>query len=802
MSTLSDIYNNIKNPLDNLDTINKLISAYAKSQRHTATFSIEAGLYKKIIELNQNKDNSRIDMTDKEQFFVNKYNRWISSILSVNFNDEQMKKLGQAGIEFKQFQEYLKSVGRVNSFDDIEQLTSNPSFNEEYSWEVDGDDPNTSAWDHVKSKNINFGRENRINTKHRLYIGCQNQDIYKILNAFTQKCEAQNIPYYFKTPKFEEQRDDKIVIYADTENVANYIDILNEVGKEYPEIVSRSGQPPILTGKVNEWIGIGDEPPKDSKGNHSYNEIRAEVIDDGIEEALLESINAFKGQTVEYNGKTGNFNDLLKARVTSWIIDKKLNGAKDVDKQTKAKIKEQLGKSFGKGLNKLWAIKDKKTSSELNNFEEIFSINVDGNNIKIDTYDMDEIVKAMIPIMQQIDPKFVDNVKTKITEKCKQHGIDDTFCFQKGTKQRFETIDQQNTMKPKRETFEENVAKTQMRPSSEQLEEKKEMFASLADENVELTEEEKRMKFVNGFIQAYNDTEEEYQYETRVKDEKFNMQRVQEIIETNGLNRMLTSDLDGKWIGTPSDEDFKVQYSQKQVSAMARLLKSAELLTNNKKINPEGRNYLAEFTAIPDIEYKLKQMKNDFKDESSYMYELRQKARDNRANGTLPDFPATPAEIDESDTSWERGQGLKQEHGQSNTTTENENEKKMSNKRKIFENPVVQSEEENQQINANKRKMFEKQVDTKHGEEKYKKKIENLRASIKKEKVAKSDTNAKMDEINKRNELKRLNLRIQLGAILTAEEQQRRDMLEQEFKSKQKAKKKQQSQMQGHGMGR
>ena len=93
-----------------------------------------------------------------------------------------------------------------------------------------------------------------------------------------------------------------------------------------------------------------------------------------------------------------------------------------------------------------------------------------------------------------------------------------------------------------------------------------------------------------------------------------------------------------------------VQYSQKQVSAMARLLKVAQLLTESKKLNPDGRDYLEEFTNVPDIEYKLKQMWEDFKDKNSYMYDLRQRARDNRANGTIPSYPPTPAETEASDS--------------------------------------------------------------------------------------------------------------------------------------------------------
>lgn len=62
-----------------------------------------------------------------------------------------------------------------------------------------------------------------------------------------------------------------------------------------------------------------------------------------------------------------------------------------------------------------------------------------------------------------------------------------------------------------------------------------------------------KMKFVKGFIQAYDDAEEEYQYEKRANDDVMDMKRLQEIVETNGMNRMLIVDLDGKWIGRPDD---------------------------------------------------------------------------------------------------------------------------------------------------------------------------------------------------------------------------------------------------------
>lgn len=187
-----------------------------------------------------------------------------------------------------------------------------------------------------------------------------------------------------------------------------------------------------------------------------------------------------------------------------------------------------------------------------------------------------------------------------------------------------------------------------------------------------------KIKFIQGFIQAYDDTEEKYQYEKRASEEQLDIERVQEIIKTNGLNRMLTSDIEGKWLGTPQDKDFKVQYSQKQVSAMVQLLKAAQLLTDNKKLNTTSKNYLEEFSGVADIEYKLKQMKNDLKDNHSYMFELKNKAIENRISGNIPNFPKTDGEIDISTNSSNSGQVLKQEMG----ITQAQADEKQKNKYK------------------------------------------------------------------------------------------------------------------------
>ena len=69
------------------------------------------------------------------------------------------------------------------------------------------------------------------------------------------------------------------------DNLLKYINILQEIAKENPEIIQRCGKPPILTGKIDGWIGIGDEPPKKNGKNQSYNSLRADTRNPPVPQA-------------------------------------------------------------------------------------------------------------------------------------------------------------------------------------------------------------------------------------------------------------------------------------------------------------------------------------------------------------------------------------------------------------------------------------------------------------------------------------------------------------------------------------
>ena len=452
MGKLSEIYSSVENPLDKDGVLEKIISEYVTSSRPNLFSDGMPGIYGSLVKLNGNIDNSEVNYSDREAFFVKTYNKWIDSIISMP--KSQINHLEKSyHMDAGKLQEYFKSFGKVSSMQDIVKLKSNPLFDKAINgWEI------LDTWTHVKSQYISGRTEKKIQVKHRLYVGCQNQDMWKLAELFRSKCNEQELPFYFKVGASYD-RDDKMVIYADTKNLGEYVSVLQDIARENPEIVQRSGPPPMLTGKIDGWIGIGDEPPKTAdEKNQSFNGLRANIFENSIEEVMINELAEYKGRDVVYNGQQGKFNTLFKLKAAQTII-KRLNDNKDksfgklsqyglYDKDLSSNklrdlIMDYLGSNIQKGIDKLIEVKDIKGELAGSNNEEIFSIPTrDGKKISIDTYDMDQILRNMVPVMQQIDPNFMNKVRMNIQNRCKESGIDDTFCFQEGSKERFEKVDE------------------------------------------------------------------------------------------------------------------------------------------------------------------------------------------------------------------------------------------------------------------------------------------------------------------------------------------------------------------------
>lgn len=140
---------------------------------------------------------------------------------------------------------------------------------------------------------------------------------------------------------------------------------------------------------------------------------------------------------------------------------------------------------------------------------------------------------------------------------------------------------------------------------------------------------QRKMNWINEYVKDYNDTEAPTAYTVRTNCEDENIKRVLESIKT------------GKFIENFDNNAEKCKddpswYMGKVVPSMARLIKAAQSLTIDG-----GVNYVEKFTAIPEVNKILVQIRDD-----EYSKQIHNEAEKNRRTGNLPKYRRTRAEID------------------------------------------------------------------------------------------------------------------------------------------------------------
>jgi len=189
----------------------------------------------------------------------------IKSVKQPNFDNEMITRLIN-GLYEKSFYNYIQRQNRVENSGELDRQA------EQDLWQKKA--PGEQQQDSFRHMGYLGDIDYCIS---RLYINCNKSDLMTLANLFTEKCSVQKFPIYFKySTNNQSKRADQMVIYSNIDNLSDYIQILQEIAQEHPDIIERCGEPPLLTGKINEWIGIGDEP---AMSGTSYSEVRANIIE-------------------------------------------------------------------------------------------------------------------------------------------------------------------------------------------------------------------------------------------------------------------------------------------------------------------------------------------------------------------------------------------------------------------------------------------------------------------------------------------------------------------------------------------
>jgi len=194
--------------------------------------------------------------------------------------------------------------------------------------------------DYIASRKLD-GNTYDYKTDQRLYINCDFQDVYAIASKFIEKCEQHDLPFEFKfdTTERSKTRSDRMVFYSSNDNILEFFNILEEIAKENHDIKTRCGKPPIMTGVINEWIGIGAEPEQ-IKGTEqeSFGTKMAKQVQTQARKLLAETVLDNKNENIDVNGEQVRFSKV----VATTMIDETLN---QLGRKLDGRIKEYGDKS-------------------------------------------------------------------------------------------------------------------------------------------------------------------------------------------------------------------------------------------------------------------------------------------------------------------------------------------------------------------------------------------------------------------------------------------------------------------------
>ena len=421
------LYDKIKNPLDDEEVLEQLLQAYSEPSH----------FYNALTRRYSKNKQKYYSVDDSDALYASIFNKWKKEIISLTpYQCEWAIANGIYDKNIYKFIEFLKTVPDVKTKKEADAIL-NKNFEDKsmedamdkYRWDTYS---LGTGWNHINKRYITGRKNITPNIEHRLYLNVPLTEIHKMSEIFMDKCNRDNLPFYFKISDTS-IRDDSIVIYSNTKLLPNYLCILKEIEKEYPDLIKKCGRPPVLTGLVRNWIGYGSEPIKLS-GKESFNSTRSRLITNAFYKELIEWYKKNKNANVILNGKQISLLDYISRKTTTAKIEK-MNEIYDYCPQNAKYTKEEINsKDF---TRRVYNLLNTKIETIFNNFldckNESESIEISVNSrskTRIYSSDVIDQLRAFIVFISKNDPDFINRVRNRIKQEALKNGIDpNKYCF-------------------------------------------------------------------------------------------------------------------------------------------------------------------------------------------------------------------------------------------------------------------------------------------------------------------------------------------------------------------------------------
>ena len=260
-----NFFNEVKNPFLNNIHLMKSVYAFANSDINS---------FQDRLLSSQDSIMKHQDILEKNSmdYFMFLFQEWRKFILSISFQHFLLlKNKGIIEDDFLLLQKKLSSMNDISSIKDIYQDASLIPYYQKYGFFPKRD----GKWQIASTNFINPSPKDK---NIFFCINSKNYDTFKICRLFHKKCIKKRIPCYYQ---FQINSDiiDNIIIFSDEKHITDYAEILDDIKREFPHLISRCGKTSPVTGKTKSFFGVGATQSKSLK---SYYENRAQHIQNSI----------------------------------------------------------------------------------------------------------------------------------------------------------------------------------------------------------------------------------------------------------------------------------------------------------------------------------------------------------------------------------------------------------------------------------------------------------------------------------------------------------------------------------------
>ena len=428
--SLKYFYDEIRNPLDNPTLLDNIITAYLKTERNHS-------FYGSLVKLGADKKKypDRFKIKDRDEFYSLLFNEWKNRIVSMTKAEFlELQRRNILDNSFIKLRNYLKTIPDLTTYDEVNKVLHSQYQDREldaamdkYRFTAFGEG---SSWNHISSHAVTTEKEHYFPIYHRLYLNTEGIDTYKIITEFTKKCIARKIPYYFKFTEFC-NRQDNIVVYANTDHLYDYIEILREIIREQKDVI-HPYEPPMMTAPIDGWIGYGSEPERKPNGElQSFNEKRADLLELAIKESTFKFMDKNKNAVMRKNGKEKLIGDYFIDKCVFFFVD---DLKQRLERYTKYHSPQEAVNTLGYSLDDLRnpvvidnirnVLKDRK--DELRNNKKVNIELTVRNNKKVvfTTYHLESAIRRLITVaMPTKGHEFKQILRAQIEEMMPQNNI-------------------------------------------------------------------------------------------------------------------------------------------------------------------------------------------------------------------------------------------------------------------------------------------------------------------------------------------------------------------------------------------